>query len=178
MQPMFQDNTFQNTATTQPPVMNTFQSNQFYQQSETNSGMMSNSLVGNNSPMVASSSHQIFSNNPPSPQTSSFNFTDLTDFSPSYEYASSPPSFIPMNNGSSSEGIRILVQPKNYQIVNYNLYPAPELEFSTSYLEPITIQAFLVYKEDTIVDIPEGKNINENRRSTIYIHSSTRFYEW
>jgi hypothetical protein len=54
------------------------------------------------------------------------------------------------------EGINILVQPKQYQVVNYNIWPSPgnrsqpfwqlsEIEFSKAFSEPLTIQAFLVY---------------------------------
>lgn len=45
-------------------------------------------------------------------------------------------------------------QPKKYQVVNYNIYPALEIEFEKTSLEPITIQAFLVY--DNSIEVPEG----------------------
>jgi len=50
-----------------------------------------------------------------------------------------------MNTIADYGGIRILIQPKEYQIVNYNIYPSPELEFSRSFSDPISIQAFLIY---------------------------------
>jgi len=57
-------------------------------------------------------------------------------------------------NVETPEGISIVSQPKKYQVVNYNIYPAIEVEFSRQFNEPITIQAFLVY--DNNVEIVEG----------------------
>mmetsp|Transcript_12477 Transcript_12477/g.17283 ORF Transcript_12477/g.17283 Transcript_12477/m.17283 type:complete len:649 (+) Transcript_12477:94-2040(+) len=119
---------------------------------------------------------------PPSPQTASFNFTtDLNTYSSAYstpstnfdvDIQSQPPQFIPLpfnqnlqSSGNSAShqdhGVRILVQPKGYQIVNYNIYPAPELEFNRAFSEPLTVQGFLTYNEDvnnpnTMIEILEG----------------------
>lgn len=34
------------------------------------------------------------------------------------------------------------------QVVNYNIFPAPELEFSQASDNPITVSAYLVYGDD------------------------------
>ena len=58
------------------------------------------------------------------------------------------------------KGVRVLLQPKPYQIVNYNIYPAVELQFSTSQSSSITVQASLIYKpspsHDEVLDISGG----------------------
>eukprot|EP01119_Soliformovum_irregulare_P003156 TRINITY_DN1347_c0_g1_i1.p1 TRINITY_DN1347_c0_g1~~TRINITY_DN1347_c0_g1_i1.p1 ORF type:complete len:581 (-),score=129.20 TRINITY_DN1347_c0_g1_i1:20-1762(-) len=71
-----------------------------------------------------------------------------------FELVSSPISTPQSSASVSVEGIQILVQPKKYQIVNYNIYPAPEIELSKQYDQPITIQAFLIY--DGTLEIAEG----------------------
>lgn len=107
---------------------------------------------------------------PPSPQTAAFNFTDMTVSNPSspyYDYNSgSLPKFTPINlvgkvvdhSDHTPPGIRISIQPKLYQIVNYNIYPSPEVEFSRTFNEPVTVQSSLIYKDENgnTIDIPEG----------------------
>lgn len=73
-----------------------------------------------------------------------------------YNHNNNNINFLEIGNGVT---VRILVQPEAYQIVNYNIFKQPELEFSNSINEPLTIQAILIYKDDSngnIIQIKEG----------------------
>lgn len=97
---------------------------------------------------------------PPSPQTHSENLAELTEPFTSTLDPTLP--FTPFDLSSTpqaspgKDGFRILVQPNEYQIVNYNVYPAPELEFSRTHSEPITVQALLVYCDENVVAVQSG----------------------
>ncbi len=83
---------------------------------------------------------------PPSPQTSLFNFTfpgQEQRHNPLVTSSSSPLS--PSTATFSNEIAAIVIQPERYQVVNYNIHPATEIEFHQQFTEPVTIQATLLY---------------------------------
>ncbi|PRP89576.1 hypothetical protein PROFUN_00840 [Planoprotostelium fungivorum] len=65
-----------------------------------------------------------------------------------------------LNTHSRFGNIRIVVQPNEYQVVNYNIFPAPEIEFVNPHEVSITVAAFLVYCDDRgngdVIKIKEG----------------------
>lgn len=53
----------------------------------------------------------------------------------------------------SLEEMHLAVQPAEYQVVNYNIFPGPEIEFKRTFDYPITMDAVLCYGD---MEIPEG----------------------
>ncbi len=108
------------------------------------------------SPRLDTSTPMVSETNPTPSNGSIFNFTD-TPLKPFKQEGLTTPVFTQVNQERTTdveEVVRIRVQPQTFQVVNYNIYPAPELEFAQSFNEPITIQAFLVY--DASTEIPGG----------------------
>lgn len=93
-------------------------------------------------------------NTPPNP------FSDPIPPSPYKEDASPPPSNgmtftynIPLGMPAPlADQIRLLVQPASYQVVNYNIFPSPEIEFSQCFDYPITVEAFLIYENTEVAE--------------------------
>jgi hypothetical protein len=92
---------------------------------------------GNNIPSISTLEPQ-----PPSPSSPSSPFSNANFSSTKHS---------PYHGNSS---FRVKTQPKQYQVVNYNIFPPPEIEFDVPFSDPITIQAFLMY--DSTQEIQGG----------------------
>jgi len=96
--------------------------------------------------------------NPPSPQTAAFTFTDIQqddakfmqNFGEHEQPVSIPYAGAHAKNAAHTPfgAVRIVIQPHEYQVVNYNIFPAPEIEFSQVNETSINVAAFLVYGDD------------------------------
>jgi hypothetical protein len=113
-------------------------------------------------PDLSMSSNGVTTVSPPSPQ-SLYNFQYNTNgplesgnnqlLQPMNNFDSySPSPTSPLSPGN--ELARIAIQPERYQVVNYNIHPAPEIEFNQQFTDPVTVQATLLY--DNSVDVKEG----------------------
>eukprot|EP01117_Protostelium_nocturnum_P008319 TRINITY_DN2971_c0_g1_i2.p1 TRINITY_DN2971_c0_g1~~TRINITY_DN2971_c0_g1_i2.p1 ORF type:complete len:637 (-),score=203.78 TRINITY_DN2971_c0_g1_i2:49-1959(-) len=97
-------------------------------------------------------SNMVLKQRPPSPQTAAFTFTNVQNednFTGSQSSDANFTFFRQKPHQTANRGIRILVNPVEYQVVNYNIFPAPELEFSHTSEAPVTVSAFLVYCDET-----------------------------